>query len=277
MICPVCNGNGFNKTEILDSYRSANEKWVECSDCKSWYFFNDYSIEKEIISNKTITNNIKWENDNYIKKIYFNEFLISIIKTLEPINSRILDIGCSFGAFLRIAKQNGFEVYGYDIIPELKDVLNKYEIASCINEDIRNCNFENIGTVTVIDTNYLWENQKSELYKLSEILSVKGILIIRTTSRLLLLKTGLILRKINKKLAKKLIYKSILNHRFVCKYSDIKNTLDKLNFRIISISAEKSSTGKSFINSILNKIFDIIYSITGKQYSLNALIIAIKE
>lgn len=122
--CEVC---GYKKNELI--FIKNGFKHVRCIKCN--FVFVNPTLKDEVF------NTFFFNEDSY-NKVLENKDNIRLDKLkfqygLQKINNKntkkkILDIGCAFGNFLDVAKQNGWDVYASEINKDAVKVLNKKKI-----------------------------------------------------------------------------------------------------------------------------------------------------
>lgn len=120
--CPLCGCSDYKVVFVKNGF-----DFVRCSKCTLIYV-NPRIKEKEVIKyyNSDVSSNTRAINflsspkqQEVDKELYVE--LFNKIKDRAP-NGKILDVGCSFGLFLNMAKDLGYEVLGL----ELNEVAAKY-------------------------------------------------------------------------------------------------------------------------------------------------------
>lgn len=123
----------------------------------------------------------------------FKERLYSAILELAesriPAPALLLDVGCSYGGLVQLAKSRGYEVCGYDLLPAAVQQVRESGIECHVVSS--SMEFSEVvprhwNIVTCIDVHYYWHDQREELKTLLSMLARGGIIILRarTMSRL---------------------------------------------------------------------------------------------
>jgi len=112
MNCPICNSSGKN---IFDSF-------YKCNNCAFIWNYDKFNYNKEKYSQKEI-------ND-----IYFNSVKNIFLYSLGKINKysskgKLLDIGCAYGYFLKLALKDGWKAEGIEI--------DKNKVEKCLNDGLK--------------------------------------------------------------------------------------------------------------------------------------------
>lgn len=135
--------------------------------------FTDIKNEKRFFSAR----------QNYFQYIAY--LLSRELKSHKKTRPIVIDFGCSYGHFQNVAKNFGFRVIGVEKNLALIDYVRQKDMEV----------FRDIGEITVkadavvmIDSLYYISNPKDILNKISQLLKDNGILLIRVTNRIWLLK-----------------------------------------------------------------------------------------
>jgi SAM-dependent methyltransferase len=115
-LCPVC-GSAEHRFLFVKNGGS----YVACNDCSMIFLnpvFNDDDLIEYYQNNTAVQALAHASEDDFYRKIY-GVGLEAITGVRE--SGTVLDIGCSSGLFLDIAKEKGFQTYGIE--------LNKTEVA----------------------------------------------------------------------------------------------------------------------------------------------------
>lgn len=113
--CILCRSTKYNNFYKLNSY-----SLIRCSSCSLIRVSPmPNEQEKERISQSIYSSSDyreRYFKDKRFFKRWFNAKL-KIIEKFKPEKGKILDIGCSYGFFLEVAKKRGWDVYGIEINP----------------------------------------------------------------------------------------------------------------------------------------------------------------
>lgn len=135
--CPVCKKKNNKKIFTKDG-----GTFVKCKKCEMIYL-NPILKEKNLVKYYKNNTNIQAEAHTNSKKFYENIYQdgIQFIEKKIKLNKKnILDIGCSSGLFLDIAKKHGANTYGIELNSrECKIAKNKHQV---FNTTIDKINFE---------------------------------------------------------------------------------------------------------------------------------------
>jgi 2-polyprenyl-3-methyl-5-hydroxy-6-metoxy-1,4-benzoquinol methylase len=109
-VCPACQKNQSNKL-----FTKEGGQYVKCVSCQMVYLnpvFTDEALVQYYTNNKVEQGVVVADDISFYQKLY-NQGLAAAQKK-EKIGN-ILDIGCSTGLFLDIAKEKGWRTYGLEL------------------------------------------------------------------------------------------------------------------------------------------------------------------
>jgi len=145
--CPVCQNNDY-----LKIFTKEGGVYVKCRVCTMVYLnpiFTDSALTSYYMNNHAIQSDIV-ENDQEFYLSIYNNGLKSIENQISRKN-KVLDIGCSSGVFLDLAKKNNWSTSGI----ELNSVEAKY--AQEKGHEVYNDLLENISFNTEFDAITMWD------------------------------------------------------------------------------------------------------------------------
>ncbi len=115
MTCAICNAN----TEIL-----FHTKFGDISRC-----INCHTVSRaNLVTGEAILE--LYDDSEYLETVYFDRLKVGASNNVEPYlmyqnalnrlekltaKGRLLDVGCSYGAFLELARDKGWETFGVDV------------------------------------------------------------------------------------------------------------------------------------------------------------------
>jgi SAM-dependent methyltransferase len=100
-----------------------------------------------------------------------------------PVSAKILDLGCSFGYFLNLCDEQGFETYGLDISRyAIKRAKMNTKSQVFLGDISRGVPFKNdrFDIITMFDTIEHLDNPRETLQEVHRVLKKKGLLVITT-------------------------------------------------------------------------------------------------
>jgi SAM-dependent methyltransferase len=281
---------------------------VECSVC--------HSDDKEVISKADIGNIVKCrkcglfyrsprlsnkdEIEKYKYKVYDDsyfdainkakkEIFISTLKRLDQYKGRILDIGCSYGYFLALARQKGWEPYGVEISDHFyKRAIDNLGERFIFDVPLKKAKFQSdfFDVVTMWDVLDQLMDPLGELKEIRRILKRKGLLIIRVRN----MSFHLLLNKFLKKNLFGIIKEPTVFHLYGFNNQNIKAALDKVHFSRIKIKNSKLTIGDpysqikflgnysmSFIKEIYWNVSEFVSFLSSQSILISPSIIAYAE
>jgi SAM-dependent methyltransferase len=185
-----------------------------------------------------VSNAGKWKE---MRRMYF-DYLAQEINKVRPLTSdtKVLDIGCSFGHLLESFQLLNARCYGVEIV----DSTREYAIASHpdfkIFESLASIpDYYNFDIVTMIDVLYYLDDPLDYMISLNARLEESGLLLLRVTNRAWLIS---LLRKLNISLK----YDYFSDAKYLFTDNTMRLLLQKSGFIILkSFSTEK---GKKFFD-----------------------------
>lgn len=170
--CIICeNKELFEKLNI--------ENLTKCSKCQSVFRSPRPSPEEvyQCYEEKYFATYLKESTGNYRVKLY-KKFL-KRISGRKP-KGRLLDIGCSFGQFITLAHEKGWDVHGIEPSKEASEYIKKkydFDISSSlIKRGFPSNHFDIITLWNVLDH---LPDPKKELVEIQRVLKPGGLLFLR--------------------------------------------------------------------------------------------------
>lgn len=140
--CPVCQNSTFEKHLEVQDYTVSQKKFqiVNCKSCH-FKFTNPRPDQNEIGAYYKAESYISHTNTSkgIIAKIYHTvrkytlRSKVTLIHNLNPQKGKLLDVGCGTGMFLKVARNDGWEVSGIEPDTEARKIaekINKSDIKS---------------------------------------------------------------------------------------------------------------------------------------------------
>jgi SAM-dependent methyltransferase len=194
-----------------------NQKWARCTACRSFFAVEPYDTAQEVAHTRTRPWGMIESGTalNYEKAPMF-EAVLRALRRYAPKGSSLLDLGCSYGGFLALAKGEGYTtVRGIDIVPEAVEYVRGMgipcDLAGSIDElDIPE---NSLGVVTALDCNYYWPSQRKELRAIRSRLRPGGLLAMRTVDTSWAVQIGLWLKNWFPDAGRRLCEKAVYDHR----------------------------------------------------------------
>ncbi|MGK0440519.1 MAG: SAM-dependent methyltransferase [Pseudohongiellaceae bacterium] len=175
--CPACASSNE-----LFLFNKEGGRYVKCNDCEMVYLnpvFKDEYLEDYYRSNHQVQGEVV-ENDSEFYAGLYKQGLASI-ETQAP-KGRILDVGCSTGVFLSIARDLGWQTHGVE--------LNQEEAKHCAskghsvhNKLLQEVEFEHkFDAVTLWDVFEHLKNGSAYFAELKALLNPGGVIFLQIPS-----------------------------------------------------------------------------------------------
>ena len=174
--CILCGGSEYKNLFLKDDYPI-----VKCKKCGLVYVNQKFSKEdiKEI-------NKLKYSggeySENYLKqREYFIKRSEKFIRHIRKFKKRgkILDVGCSYGFFLEVAKKFGFDCLGVELSKEITSFARKHKL-NVLTGTIHDFKFPHkFDIITMWDVLEHTYNPVAELKRTHELLKDSGLLVIQ--------------------------------------------------------------------------------------------------
>jgi len=278
-----CNLCGRDETKLLIKRGSSPSSVVFCRQCGLIYrnpricrskIFELYQNSTfEAIDDKTLSQ---------ARKPVYKQILNNITRYVKKGN--ILDVGCGYGHFLKMAKDNGWNVFGIELSKEAsnfaKDALG---INNVSNLPLKGAAFSEgfFDVVTLINTLDFFPDPIGELKEISRILKKEGLLVIRVPNArftIFAYRLYLIFKNFFKK-------EPVGFQCYLFTSKTLKQLLEKSKFRIVKLENSTFTSGDPYsifrnLNKPLKKavyIFiaffaAVIYHLTSKHYLIGSSI-----
>lgn len=172
--CPVCESSN-----LIPIFNKSGGTYVKCSSCTMIFtnpVFKDKALENYYIKLNTGQATVVQNESDFYREIY-TKGLNTISKSVSK--GKILDIGCSSGFFLDIAKSRGWETYGIE--------LGEVEAEMCRKKGhiLYTKKLEDLNLDVKFDAITLWDvfehlpNGKDQLKLFKSKLSKKGVIFLQ--------------------------------------------------------------------------------------------------
>lgn len=256
-VCPVCSSS--NELEI---FTKEGGRYVKCLDCTMVYLnpvFTDEAIKDYYETNHSEQSEVvESDTDSFYIDIYNNG--LDSIKKVSSNFTNILDIGCSSGVFLDLAKKRKLNTFGI----ELNN--SEYNLAKAKGHEVYNDLLEHISLSEKVDVVSLWDvfehliDGEFYLNEIKKILSDKGIIFLQIPS--------------SDSLASKILREHCnmydgLEHVNLYGVQTIKKLAEKCGYKVLSLKTVISEIG--VINNYLNYENPYLGNTTNKEFIPNLI------
>jgi len=113
--CILCEKTTYNNFYDLNPY-----SLIKCSSCGLIRVSPMPNPQEKKKNSQSIYSSIEYRERYFKDKRFFTRWFkakFKIIERLKPEKGKILDVGCSYGFFLEVAKRRGWDIYGIEIDP----------------------------------------------------------------------------------------------------------------------------------------------------------------
>lgn len=240
-ICPACGAPSAGASRAWRFVNARGEtNWLQCPGCSSYFMDRDYQLDAEVEH----TRNMTWGDTehgaqlNQFKQRMYRAVLQQIGRYLAPKGHELLDVGCAYGGFMTAARSAGFEVLGFDIVPEAVQHVQSNGMRAQVCSQIRDFSLcsEPLDAITVLDANIYWPNQPAELRDIFNRLRPGGLLVMRIVDKSWMARIGTLLRQVSPSQGERILRRAVNDHRFSMPAASFLDVLGKVGFRVISAS-----------------------------------------
>lgn len=239
--CPACGESALAASRAWRFVNARGEtEWLRCPTCRSFFMDGDYSLEAEISHTQQMTwgDTEQGEQLNAFKQRMYTSILTLLERYVEPYGKSLLDVGCSYGGFMEAAAARGFDVTGFDIVPEaVARVQAAGMMAQCCGQvrEFRPTS-EPFDVISVLDANIYWPDQPQELQDIHERLKPGGLLVMRVVDKSWMARIGAALQSVSPERAQRILRRSVNDHRFSMPVTSFLRVLQRSGFDVISAS-----------------------------------------
>ena len=126
IVCPICNNSAtlaFSEKQWKSEFLGKTFSYGECHDCQFLFCSptltkNDLKKVYEVYPAASFFKRVRFLKE--LQGIHRYRRIKTILKEINQtyVNGKLLDVGCSYGWFMKAAKRNGWDVSGVDIMGE---------------------------------------------------------------------------------------------------------------------------------------------------------------
>lgn len=239
--CPACGEAASNAKNAWKFVNARGEcEWLRCAACQSFFMHGEYNLQSEIEHTQQMT----WGDTehgaqlNQFKQRMYRSILAQLTRMMNPEGKRLLDVGCSYGGFMEAADKAGFDVSGFDIVPEAVAHVMDHGMKAqcCAHVKDFHLSAEPFDVVSVLDANIYWPDQAAELEAIHGRLKTGGLLIMRIVDKSWMAQIGAILQQASPARGQKILRRAVNDHRFSMPVASFLKLLERTGFRVISAS-----------------------------------------
>jgi SAM-dependent methyltransferase len=213
--CPVCARVVAREVFPLSTSRGVR-KWSRCPACRSYFDCGAFDLASEVSHTRTRP----WGNENggvklnVSKDIMYRSVATLLRQHVAP-GSSLLDIGCSYGGFMAVAKANGFAVSGMDIVAEAVDHCRGQGFPSYVGASVGDLEIpdSSLDVISVLDCNCYWPDQVRELLAIRRKLRDNGLLAMRVVDKSWMVTIGLSMRRVFASKGNGICIRAVNDHR----------------------------------------------------------------
>jgi len=281
--CPVCGImlDGSLASIALTTPRGS-QAWARCPACRSFFLDERYNLWQEVEHTRTrpwgMIQSGKALGD--YKALLF-ETVLHILRKYAVQGSTLLDVGCSYGGFLQSARKEGYQVRGIEIVPEAVEYVRSQGITCDCAKSVSDLDVpENSqGVISVLDCNYYWPSQMTELRTLSSRLRPDGLLIVRVVDTSWVLRIGLSLGRWFPTAGQRLCTKAVYDHRVSIPVRSFLRIVQQEGFEIVYTSAWDAVPSRQSSLKVKSAyaIGHLVWRITGCSFAPGCVLLARKR
>lgn len=239
--CPAC---GIPSVQARHAWKFINARgeteWLRCPSCRSYFMDGEYSLEGEIQHTQQMT----WGDSqqgaelNQFKQRMYTAILGQICRQMSPTGQSLLDVGCAYGGFMTAARDAGFDVCGFDIVPEAVDHVTAGGMKAQCCGQMKDFTLRSgpLNVISVLDANIYWPDQPAELRDIFNRLSPGGLLVMRIVDKSWMARIGAFLQQVSPERGQKILRRAVNDHRFSMPVGSFLNVLQQTGFRVITAS-----------------------------------------
>ncbi|MGO9125725.1 MAG: class I SAM-dependent methyltransferase [Terriglobales bacterium] len=206
--------------------------------------------------------------------------VLHLLRRHAPAGSSLLDVGSSFGGFLEEARIHGFAARGMDIVPEAVAYTHQRGFPCEVAVSLEEVGLPDgaLDIISVLDCNYYWPDQRSELRAARKKLRPSGLLVMRVVDKSWMLTVGQALRKILPAFGARVCARAVNDHRVCIPVSSLLRVLREGGFEILYASPRGAmhSDQSSVAVKASFAIGLIVWKLTGRNFAPGALVLARK-
>jgi len=182
--CLMC---GKNKDEVIHTFDSTHNprikdlKIVRCKSC-GFAYMNPQLELKELTTlyPQSLHESKRKSKLKFLKKYYERIRLKHVLKEARKDSKNILDVGCSNGFFLELAKKKGMDIYGTEFGKKQVAYLRKHVTNNAYTSEKELIGKVKFDIITAFDVIEHLRNPEEFIRNCSKLLKKDGLLVIMT-------------------------------------------------------------------------------------------------
>ena len=175
--CPACN-----RDHCINIFSKEGGQYVSCLSCRMVYLnpvFTDAALTAYYTNNKVEQGLVVSDDFTFYEELYNKGLTAAQGRTSV---SNILDIGCSTGLFLDIAKSNGWKTYGLEL-NQIESEISGNKGHKVEKDLLENANFDvKFGIISFWDVFEHIKDGAKTLRLAKELLTDDGVILIQIPS-----------------------------------------------------------------------------------------------
>ena len=246
--CNACGRFGADAEPLPGFYmgrkgKNVSAAWFWCKVCGSCFCATDSTEQDEVAHHQTREHGRLARLERYCELTRpMHRHICSEMAKRGLAGANVLDVGASFGGFLKEAQAAGFNPSAIDINPECVDYLRSqgfaaFQASSLTRASAPKASFD---AITMLDVSYYFKDQRVEFESARDILRPRGWLVLRTTNKLWAVWLSTVLSRFSAKRAQELFARAVVDHSFVQSASCLKKVLQNCGYSEIVIEPDKT-------------------------------------
>lgn len=282
-MCPACAQYCSHSTGVSFLQGLRGEKvWWLCSACKSFFDPQCYEGRREVLhTQKTAWGRMDSGPKLNTFKLKLYHSVLTLLDRHCPPPGKLVDIGCGYGGFLVEARIKGYDVFGVDIVPEAIEYVRSLSIpteqAFSIG-DVKSIEDGSLDVLTCVDCSCYWPDQPQQLRYAFAKLKPGGYLAMRVADKSWLFACGLALHRVAPTIGKKIMARSVNDHRLSMPVRSLVHVLQTCGFRVVHASPRGAVYSKDtgWAVKLSFALASLFWMATGKFMAPGALLVARK-
>jgi len=242
--CVLCDSSNISAL-----FRKEEGAMVKCRNCALIYQFPQISKDRYLQDIQKYYSEVDPSlRVAYSRKRLYKRFLCQI-ENIKRKNARLLDVGCGWGYFLSLVKNDGWKAYGLELNPDLveRGVQNYGLDIQCADFEESNLRKSYFDVITLWNVFEELPDPLRCLLKVKNFLRPGGILYLRTPNgafHLFTYRIQQVLRKLH--LAHLMPYQSSIFHIFNFSNKTLQLMLSNVGFENIKIKNSWPTSGDPY-------------------------------